>query len=366
MRVCAEVAAALAAAHAEGLVHRDIKPANVMVTPDGVKVVDFGVAAAISPSTRGGRADEVFGTPAYLAPERLIDDAVAPASDVYALGVLAYRMLSGHSPWDVETTTQMLTAHVYVEPEPLTSLPDVPDYVIDLINRCLAKDPTMRPSARDAAELLAKGAEMKVVAEAPATPGPAIDDQPSVVLAPFTAALAAAGNRLLWLVTAGVVVLAVLLWQVWPSGHSSHVAEGPPPAVPVPSATTGGQAQYVLDPSPTPALTTTHGKPPATATKPGESTPTAVPAPPTTGPAALSPSSPGVTFTSVGGIVRAACTAPATVHLESFVPTTGWKITVVNPGPRKQAAIIFKKGKQRVVQAYTCKKSIPSVQSVQS
>jgi serine/threonine-protein kinase len=127
MRVCAEVAAALAAAHADGLVHRDIKPANVMVTPDGVKVVDFGIAAAIG-SARPSDG-EVIGTPAYVAPERLIDDAVQPASDVYALGVLLYRLLSGHAPWSADTTTQMLSAHIYVEPEPLAPLPEVPDYV---------------------------------------------------------------------------------------------------------------------------------------------------------------------------------------------------------------------------------------------
>ena len=117
MRVAAEVAAALAAAHADGLVHRDIKPANVMITPDGAKVVDFGIAAAIDPSLAGPPEDEVLGTPAYLAPERLTDGAVEPASDVYALGVLLYRLLSGQAPWSADTTTQMLTAHIYIEPD---------------------------------------------------------------------------------------------------------------------------------------------------------------------------------------------------------------------------------------------------------
>ena len=74
MRVAAEVAAALAAAHADGLVHRDIKPANVMVTETGAKVVDFGIAAAINPGGTGEEDFEVLGTPAYLAPERLIGD----------------------------------------------------------------------------------------------------------------------------------------------------------------------------------------------------------------------------------------------------------------------------------------------------
>ncbi|HEV8568183.1 MAG TPA: protein kinase [Actinoplanes sp.] len=192
MRLAAEVAAALAAAHADGLVHRDIKPANVMVAPAGAKVVDFGIAAAISPGGSGESAFEVFGTPAYLAPERLTDDAVEPASDVYALGVLLYRLLSGHSPWSADTTTQMLTAHIYVEPEPLTPLPDVPDYIVALCNRCLSKDPTQRPSARDAAALLAQGAGLRVVDDEPThgPSGPTADAEPSVLIRRETASAA--------------------------------------------------------------------------------------------------------------------------------------------------------------------------------
>ena len=101
--------------------HRDVKPANVMLAPTGAKVVDFGIAAAIAPGRRDDPDLEVLGTPAYLAPERLIDDVVEPASDVYALGVVLYQLLAGHSPWNAETTTQMLTAHVHLDPEPLTA-----------------------------------------------------------------------------------------------------------------------------------------------------------------------------------------------------------------------------------------------------
>ncbi|WP_275979970.1 serine/threonine-protein kinase [Couchioplanes caeruleus] len=184
MRVCAEVAAALAAAHADGLVHRDIKPANVLLAETGAKVVDFGIAAAISRSGTGDLDAEVYGTPAYLAPERLTDDAVDPASDVYALGVLLYRLLSGHSPWSADTTTQMLSAHIYVAPEPLPQLPGVPEYVVDLCNRCLNKDVTLRPSAREAAALLAQGAGLRVVADEPfrATGATAVDPTPSVLI----------------------------------------------------------------------------------------------------------------------------------------------------------------------------------------
>ncbi|BFU42616.1 serine/threonine-protein kinase [Krasilnikovia sp. MM14-A1004] len=152
-RICGQVASALAAAHLAGLVHRDIKPANVMVTRDGAKVVDFGIAATAGPGEPDG---ELIGTPAYLAPERLTGPHVRPASDVYALGVLLYRLLAGESPWDVESTTELLDAHVHTPPTPLPPLDGVPTFVVDLVNKCLCKNPDERPSAADVAVLLAR------------------------------------------------------------------------------------------------------------------------------------------------------------------------------------------------------------------
>jgi hypothetical protein len=155
-RICGEIAGALAVAHADGLVHRDIKLANVMVTPAGAKVVDFGIAAVVGPASP---EDALLGTPAYLAPERLTGGAIEPASDMYALGVLLYRLLAGVAPWSVETTTQMLSAHVYLEPEPLPALPGVPDAIADLVDGCLAKNPADRPDAAEASAVLGDAAE---------------------------------------------------------------------------------------------------------------------------------------------------------------------------------------------------------------
>nr|WP_067507899.1 protein kinase [Actinoplanes sp. TFC3] len=102
-----------------------------------------------------------------------------PASDVYALGVMLYRQLAGESPWSVETTTQMLTAHVYVDPVPLRQLPGVPDTVTALVNRCLRKEPEERPSAGHVSQALlsppppavAAVAAVPATSVAPAEPG---------------------------------------------------------------------------------------------------------------------------------------------------------------------------------------------------
>jgi serine/threonine-protein kinase len=157
LRICAEVADALAAAHSRNVVHRDVKPANVMLSPSGAKVLDFGLAAV------AGQPDideegQLLGTAAYLAPERLTGDEVLPASDVYALGLLIHRALTDELPWEADTPSQMLNAHVYVEPVPLPAIKEVPTAVNQICERCLAKDPAGRPSAADVAAVLAAAA----------------------------------------------------------------------------------------------------------------------------------------------------------------------------------------------------------------
>ncbi|SCF42806.1 Serine/threonine protein kinase [Micromonospora mirobrigensis] len=163
LRICAEIASALAAAHAQGLVHRDVKPANVMLTANGARVVDFGLAAAVGQVEEA--TGQLLGTAAYLAPERLSDDPVVAESDVYALALILYRLLAGRAPWPAETATRMLTAHVYLEPAPLPRLPGVPPVVIDLVHRCLAKKPTRRPASAEVAVTLAHAAGIRVPLE---------------------------------------------------------------------------------------------------------------------------------------------------------------------------------------------------------
>jgi eukaryotic-like serine/threonine-protein kinase len=148
----AQVAAALSAAHQYGVVHRDVTPANIMLCVDGVKVVDFGISAPA-----GEAADAlIFGTPAYLAPERLSGGPTLAATDVYGLGLVIYQMVAGRLPWPSETTTQMLTAHQYVPPAPLPPIPGMPTQLATLCQRALAVDPASRPTSADlSAELAA-------------------------------------------------------------------------------------------------------------------------------------------------------------------------------------------------------------------
>jgi serine/threonine-protein kinase len=158
IRICADVAAALAAAHAHGLVHRDIKPGNVIVSRRGAKLVDFGIPAAIGSPDEPDKDRVMLETPTYPAPERPADGVVVPDSNVYALGLLLYRMLAGTTPWSAYTTTGMLQAHAYLPPRPHSAGDVVPAEVADLCERCLAKDPAHRPSASEVAAVLTRAA----------------------------------------------------------------------------------------------------------------------------------------------------------------------------------------------------------------
>ncbi|WFE25199.1 serine/threonine-protein kinase [Solwaraspora sp. WMMD791] len=152
--VCAEVASALAAAHATGVVHRDVTPANVMLTSTGAKVVDFGISALTGESDVGPDGN-LLGTPAYLAPERLNGGQVSPATDVYAVGLLLYRSLTGRLPWPAANVTEMLRAHLHTAPAPMPPVAGLPAEVIGLTVRCLAKRPADRPTSEEVAKSLA-------------------------------------------------------------------------------------------------------------------------------------------------------------------------------------------------------------------
>jgi serine/threonine protein kinase len=148
----AQVAAALAAAHREGVVHRDIKPSNVIVgEEDAVKVTDFGIAHVVGDaSTRLTATGTVLGTPAYLSPEQAEARAVDGRSDVYSLGVVLYELATGATPFQGQTSGALAYQHARepLEP-PSVRNPAVPAALDALITESLAKDPDARPASAE-------------------------------------------------------------------------------------------------------------------------------------------------------------------------------------------------------------------------
>src|SRR3989449_444300 len=148
IRVLADVADALAYAHAHGVVHRDIKPDNVLISGKHAVVTDFGVAKAVSASSGGSLTSlgVALGTPAYMAPEQAAADPhLDHRADLYAVGVLGYEMLTGRPPFTAATPQATLAAQVTQTPQPVTAQrPAVPAALNALVMRCLEKHPADR------------------------------------------------------------------------------------------------------------------------------------------------------------------------------------------------------------------------------
>ncbi|MCP3058943.1 protein kinase [Myxococcus sp. K38C18041901] len=154
-----EVLAALAAAHGAGVVHRDLKPSNIFMVhqPDGsryVKVLDFGLAKrGQGPTGRTAqtRTDMVVGTPEYMAPEQARGQEVGPMTDLYALGVVTFEMVTGRLPFIGSSPVDLLMKHVEARPpRPSEFVPDLPPALDAFILQMLTKDPEARPNSADA------------------------------------------------------------------------------------------------------------------------------------------------------------------------------------------------------------------------
>ncbi|MEV4537058.1 serine/threonine-protein kinase [Asanoa sp. NPDC049518] len=142
MAIVAQTAHALQAAHDAGVVHRDVKPGNLIVRPDGqVVLVDFGVARSAEAAELTG-VNELVGTALYMAPEQVAKRAITPATDIYALGAVAYHCLSGHPPFMGDNALTIALSHLDEEPPPLPD--DVPQAVRTVIATAMAKDPDDR------------------------------------------------------------------------------------------------------------------------------------------------------------------------------------------------------------------------------
>ncbi|HEV2297844.1 MAG TPA: tetratricopeptide repeat protein [Candidatus Acidoferrales bacterium] len=147
LKIAEQLCEALDAAHSEGVVHRDLKPQNVLMGKnDQVYVVDFGLAKSLEASAAGmTRTGQYLGTPRYMAPEQVEAKPVDSRTDLYALGLIIFEMLTGEEPFKGDSTLQIMYRRVKEKPpNPKDLNPEIPDYLARIILRCMERDPTRR------------------------------------------------------------------------------------------------------------------------------------------------------------------------------------------------------------------------------
>ena len=229
MRVLHDVVDALAYAHGRGVVHRDIKPANILTHGSHALVADFGVAKALSaamPHSGTTSTGIAIGTPAYMAPEQLAADPAADHRvDLYAVGLLAYELLTGDQPFTGPSPQATMAAQLTRMPTPLTECcPDVPADLSAVIMQCLAKSPDERPASAEALlerlDGLATPAGAHATGAASGFFGGAWRAGPATPKSGGTPATTLAPPRRRWLVGAGLAaaVIALGLWALQLTG----------------------------------------------------------------------------------------------------------------------------------------------------
>jgi serine/threonine-protein kinase len=179
--IATQIAAGLEAAHAAGVIHRDLKPANVLIADDGrVVITDFGIARPARDDTHTHETGALVGTPHYMAPEQVLGRPVDARTDVYALGIILFELLTGRLPFDADTPIAAALVRTQDAPLDPRSLASVPDPLAELVLRCLAREPEARPP-RAAAVI-----EMLTGVPTPSTPSSRSTPSGSHLFAPIS------------------------------------------------------------------------------------------------------------------------------------------------------------------------------------
>lgn len=228
-----QVLAGVAYAHAKGVIHRDLKPGNIAITPgQQVKIMDFGIAVQAEAEGEA-KSLGIFGTSYYMAPEQIKGEGVCPGTDIYALGVTLYEMITGHPPFDGPTDHAIRAAHLLKPPPaPRThGCPTITSELEEVILKALEKDPKNRFT--DAGELL-EALETALIAESKAAPAALRSpgaSSPSI--SGFSFSWLSSASIALTMVTGGLLLLggAYLLRPVMFQNARPVSTIGPPAAV---------------------------------------------------------------------------------------------------------------------------------------
>jgi serine/threonine-protein kinase len=321
-RIASEVAAGLAHAHARGIVHRDLKPSNVLFDAEGrAKLADFGIARLAVGEGTLTEAGTVLGTAAYISPEQVAGRPASPASDVYAFGVLLFRILTGRLPFESDDPIALALMHRDQRPPPLSAYrAQPPPELAAAVAAALAKDPKARPADG--------GALLDALAGAPAA---AVGDSTAVLplaterrrRSPLARLLALAALMLLAL--AGAVLASEL----------RRPSQQPAPARGGILGTTDTKHHPAHQPRPNPATTQPPTRPPATTSPPPTTITPAQPATTretTTAPATTTPpaatTAPPTTQTSP--TTDTLPTTTTTLSTTTATTTTGYTTTTGN------------------------------------
>jgi serine/threonine-protein kinase len=311
----------------------------------------------------------VWGTPAYLAPERILGNDAVPATDVYALGVLLFQALSGTSPWRAKNTAQILLAHVCEEPAPLPPIAELPPQVATLYRRCLARNPSNRPTAAEVARVLreARAALKKQSGRNPTAP----------VAQPSTRR-----RRGAVLVATAAAALIAAYWGLGGKDPGQADAGPPLPSITFSTGGEGGTAPATTPAGPTAPFDPAHAgaAPSGAGGRPGATGPAGGPAgagggsrsgrspTPTTGSGSsgngghsqpVDPRPVDRTLSTVGGSVVARCVG-STASIVSATPLAGYTVGSLNRGPGTQAGVTFSALVTTVRVVVRCSSGVPT------